>query len=470
MPIENGKYLIATGGIQAPTIRYHKGKFYIITTNTSREDPTAPIRDNFIISTSDIWSGQWSDPVHFDFYGIDTSFFIDDDERCFIQGSWMMDREEQPKSTIYQVELDLETGKALSDTRLIWEGHFQYDTEGPHIYKRGEWYYLLAAEGGTFEHHKLSMARSRNVWGPYESYEHNPILTAEGTKEYIQGVGHGELFQDGDGDWWIVALGFRSHNGVWPLGRETFLSKVDWPEGGWPKIEQPRGSFESKKLPSPKNLPGTDKVSDIVYLRGRNDDNYQLLQGPDQDVARLRPSQITLDDVYGLPTFLGRRQPNISATGQVALDIRQPSAHGRPVLAGLTLHLDPLRYAYLAFDFTASQLRFKAINVAQDFTRDHTFELNLRKDLVHLKVEASAERYAFFYSLQSTGAERLDKKGERAWKAAGIVSTAELSDRHFTGPLFGIFAQSTAAGCSDFVTFRGFQVQEIDSSCNPETV
>ena len=231
IPIPGGN-MIAVGGLYAPTIRYHRGKFYIICTNVFDGQ-----FDNFYITCNDIGANEWSDPIHFEFHGIDPSLFFDDDGRSYVQGSHVFDYSKQPSCVIRQFEIDIETGKPLTEQRDIWGGHSKIVPEGPHIYKRGTWYYLLIAEGGTFEHHMLSIARSRNVWGPFESYEKNPILTADGTNSEIQNVGHGELFQDEQGLWWAVALGVRNYDGIYPMGRETFLTPVDWPSGGWPTIQ-----------------------------------------------------------------------------------------------------------------------------------------------------------------------------------------------------------------------------------------
>lgn len=102
----------------------------------------------------------------------------------------------------------------------------EYDSEGLHIYRKDGWYYLLIAEGGTFEHHMLCIARSKSIWDPSESYERNPILTLDGSTKYIQNTGRGELFQDSDGAWWAVVLGVRDEQGSSPMGRETFLTPV----------------------------------------------------------------------------------------------------------------------------------------------------------------------------------------------------------------------------------------------------
>ena len=194
-----GRTLIACQGLLAPSIRHHKGAFFVICTNTSSDGGNLTY-ENFYVTTTDIWSNEWSDPIHFDFCGIDPSLFFDDDGRTYIQGSYRAGPVWDPQCTVGQFEIDITTGKALSSIEHIWDGALgKQDVEGPHIYKKDGYYYLLTAEDGTFEHHAITMARSDNIWGPFQSSPSNPILCAYGTSETIQHTGHGDLFQSPDG-------------------------------------------------------------------------------------------------------------------------------------------------------------------------------------------------------------------------------------------------------------------------------
>jgi beta-xylosidase len=186
-PIGAGKVLVATVGLLAPTIRFHKGTFFVICTNASHTpDRKGLITKNFYVTTKDIWSGDWSDPIFFDFKGIDTSLFFDDDDRAYIQGSWREGLLTETICTIRQFEVDIGTGKALSETKELWKGFSgKNDAEGPHIYKKDGYYFLVTAECGTFEHHAISVARSMDIWGPYESYAENPILTGQQSLPYL---------------------------------------------------------------------------------------------------------------------------------------------------------------------------------------------------------------------------------------------------------------------------------------------
>ncbi|KAH7147143.1 glycosyl hydrolase [Dactylonectria estremocensis] len=223
--------MIASGGLFVPTIHHHARAFYI---------------------------------------GIYPSPFFDVDGKTNVQASWQLDRMKQPGCTIKKFEIDIKTNNALSDVKEIWGGYAEYDTEGPHIYKCGEYYYLLVAVGGTFEGYLLSIGRFRNIWGPYESYEGNPIMTSDGKPgEYVQNTDHGELLEDNGGRWWPLVLGVRYDEGHFPLGRESFLTPFQWPEDGWP----------------PSKVPNIEDV----YIRAPKLDAYSF-----QDATQVETSPYTL--------------------------------------------------------------------------------------------------------------------------------------------------------------------------------
>ncbi|RKK08167.1 hypothetical protein BFJ68_g17184 [Fusarium oxysporum] len=164
-----------------------------------------------------------------DFDAIDTSLFWDDDDRVY-----MIDTAGPPPNTsIRQFEIDVETGKKLSEEKLLWEGITKVYPEGPHMYKKDGWYYLLIAEGGCFADHHTIMARSRVIWGPYEANPLNPVLAKTNPDGYTS---HGDLFQDPTGQWYFVCLGVRKKNGRFVMGRESVLTIAAWPQGEYPVI------------------------------------------------------------------------------------------------------------------------------------------------------------------------------------------------------------------------------------------
>ena len=447
-PLDTGNVMIASAGLWAPTIRHHRGKFYIICTNCTRGGE-AFLTQNFYISTADIYSDQWSDPILFDFEGIDPSLFFDDDGSAFVQASWELTRSQQPSCTIKQFEIDIATGRALSEIKEIWGGHARYDTEGPHIYKKDGYYYLIVAEGGTFEHHMLSVGRSRNIWGPYESYEDNPILTSDGTSEYIQNAGHGELFQDDEGLWWAAVLAIRNGpGGRCPIGRETFLTPVTWPTGGWPKIEQPRMSFERRHVRRRSEWAVCHRNAriDDVHIRDAPLGNFSF---PSDGVIELTASTNDLDACLGPITFMGKRQRDIGCS--VSVSVVSPMAatnDGCDLIAGLCVYKDDHRHAGIYYNLCTSLIYTKFLDKSKGDPVVTTAHSQLRATRVFLRIVASEMAYEFQYRTRSND----------SWSILSILDTINLTGRDFTGTILGISAYSSKVSAGAVIRFEGFEV------------
>ncbi|KAL2830721.1 glycosyl hydrolase [Aspergillus pseudoustus] len=441
MALDTGQHMVASGGLFAATIRYHKGKFYVICTNAAMPSEDMGGTDNFIVSTTDIYGGKWSDPVYIPYNGIDPDLFFDDDGKVWFQACYQMNREVQPSCNIRQFQIDLETGKPLTELEVIWGGYAKYDTEGPHIHKVGDWYYLLAAEGGTFEHHMLSIARSKNVQGPYETAEQNPIVTADGKPEYIQNVGHGDLVQDPNGNWWAVMLAVRDEKTCQPLGRETFLSPVDWHEGGWPLVRQPKMEFTGPAVGdgSEWNPDLPPRVAD-VYIGEPDAWRYKLpvtTQGP----FSLTPSMERMADPRGPTTFIGRRQTDLAARGATAIDLRasKTTLAGGAIKAGLAVYKDYYRHAYLSLNFNTREIILRTIDLSRKVNRvaKKKYQVPEGIDAVALQIISNADKYTF--SVRPGAA--LD--GDAEWIEIGTCETKELAAREMTGPILGTFANTT---------------------------
>ncbi|KAM0441271.1 hypothetical protein ACHAPT_000580 [Fusarium lateritium] len=463
MPLDTGYFMFATGGLFAPTIRHHQGKFYIICTNFPAFKP--PIKpQNFIISCTDIWSGNWSDPVYIPFYGIDPSLFFEDDDRVYFQGCYTIDRTTQPSCTIKQFEIDVETGKQLSEEREIWGGHAKYDTEGPHIYKIGKWYYLLVAEGGTFEHHMLCISRSESIWGPYDDFKGNPIMTADGTGEYIQNLGHGELFQDGHGQWWVSGLGVRNENEgqplgkdnfVAPLGRESFLAPVEWPEDGWPKITQPTMKFQARPVKSLEGLPELVSPRNVgnLYIRTPDLSKYHVPKD-DASPLTLYPSLATLSTATGTSTFLGRRQLSLNSFSTATLDI---SNLEEGVEAGLALYKDHMRHVPISYSSAARKVTCRAVSL--DIDNELLGEISIEAGASHVqfRIVASPKAWTFF----ARTILKLETGGEQQWTEVGTLEAWKFVAREMTGPIFGVFAHTLSEPAESVaVVFNKFTVDD----------
>lgn len=239
-------------GIWAPTIRYHNGLFYIITTANK-------CGGNFFIIATDP-KGPWSNPVWLkNAEGIDPSLFWNEDGKCFYTGNtWEFKKEWASQCAVWMQEIDLTKGEFIGERKILTYGHANNATfaEGPHIYKVDGKYLLLMAEGGSSYHHAVTAHHSKSIFGPYISDPVNPVLTHRqlGKNYPIQNIGHADLVQTQNGEWYAVALGIRQIEGLNPLARETFLCKVDF-ENGTPIFNSGQGKVLSEM--GRPNLPWT---------------------------------------------------------------------------------------------------------------------------------------------------------------------------------------------------------------------
>ncbi|WP_155056753.1 glycoside hydrolase family 43 protein [Streptomyces blattellae] len=309
----------ASDGVYAPTLRYHDGRFYMITTNVSAGG-------NFLV-TSDRPGGPWSDPVWVDVPGIDPDLAWDEDGNCWCA-----------VAGVAVARIDTESGKVLEGPFRVWSGTGLRDPEAPHLYRVGEWWYLMLAEGGTADAHSVSVARARSPRGPFEPAPANPLLSHRGTGLPIQCTGHADLVQAPDGTWWMLLLGTRPR-GHFPafhvLGRETFLTPVEWAHG-WPRVGPVRESHPAPSSLSPLQPEPTRDDFDTADLaphwispRRRPQGSWSLGE---------RPGWLTLNatgDSLDRPghTFVGRRQQHHDCRAAARLDART----GR---AGLSVRMD----------------------------------------------------------------------------------------------------------------------------------
>ncbi|KAL6243907.1 hypothetical protein RBB50_009341 [Rhinocladiella similis] len=439
-PQKIGEDLLAAGGLHAPTIRYHSGTFYIVCTNVTHPEGQNPEMsfENFIITTKDIWADHWSDPIYFELYGFDPSLFFDDDGKAYMIGT----QEPGPSLNIIQYQVDVNTGKKLSEKKVIFTGVSEYFPEGPHMYKKDGRYYLLIAEGGTHENHSVNIARSHSIWGPFESCEHNPILTARGTDEYIQHVGHADLVQDAQGEWWAVCLGVRKRdNGRYVLGRETFLTKCTWPQDGWPslgvvRLALPQGTEAPKsqtQLP-----PARSEAAEFLMIRGFDPDGVHV----SKDRIILTPKPGDFSDVVSQIAFAGKRQRSLNGSASLTLRVEAEQAG---LKAGLGYYKDEFRHARFYYDFGKSTIGMEVVNTMTS-TRRQIVQPVERTASIDLRLQYTEMLYTFSFRVH----------GALGWTTLGSFDTADVTAYDFIGPVIGPFAQGT--GVHTPVEFINYEV------------
>ncbi len=312
----------SSGGIYAPTLRYRDGRFHLIVTNVSGGG-------NLLVTATDP-AGAWSEPTMLPGVpGIDPDLAWDEEGTCWCT-----------VAGIGQVRLDPESGKTEGEAQRIWSGTPGAKApEAPHLYRIGDWWYLMIAEGGTERGHGVSIARGPAPDGPFEACPANPILSHRSTDHPVQNTGHADLVQGPDGSWWMVLLGARPGGGTpgWHgLGRETFLAPVSWVDG-WPVVGEL--STQLPDLPWPLHPfpaePTRDDFDDLelhprwVSLRRRPAELCTTAERAGW--LTLRESGGSLDDLN--VTFVGRRQQHFSCEARALID----PAEGR---GGLAVRLD----------------------------------------------------------------------------------------------------------------------------------
>ena len=284
-----------SGGIFAPTLRHHDGRFWMITTNVADD------QGQVLVSADDA-AGPWSEAIRIpSIEGIDPDIAWGDDGTCYVTYA--------SRHGIQQVEIDTSTGEVLSQPRSLWSGIGDKFPGGPHIFKRGEYWYLLIAEGGTERGHAVTIARGSAPTGPFEGNPANPILTRRGKASPVQSTGHSDIVQLRTDEWAIVYLAVRPRGSSpeWHvLGRETFASEIEWIEG-WPVVGRPIepeeiASYET--LTTGEALPGT-WIGEETF--------------PDQIVNVTRDGWEFSPARQDTETFIGRRQDRLYATARAAV-------------------------------------------------------------------------------------------------------------------------------------------------------
>ena len=447
-------------GIYAPTIRYHKGRFYMVTT-------VFPSRRHFYVWT-DNPAGEWSEPIVIDFAigSCDPTLFWDDDgEDQSSDGENQSSSDEDQSSgkcyflwkegDIKICEIDVETGKQLGEIHHLGTGLGGRYPEGPHIYKKDGYYYLLLAEGGTEHGHHVNILRSRSLFGPYEPNPANPILSHFNMKMQnspIQGLGHADLVQAPDDSWWMICLGYRTSGYLQHvMGRETMLAPVEWERGGWPVVngdgtlqidmqcptlplvQMPQDPVREEFNYTKRHVPADSYHSlglPMGWMSLCNPDYNKYSLTERKGFLRLRPNAIDLSETAS-PTFVARRQTELNFTATALFDL---SYLTEGMQAGITAYAAPLNHYDVVVERLNGKLLVKS-NIRLGQTSHCEKEVPLSGDKAYLRITSDKD----FYYLQasSDGAQFV----ELAKMEFRFLSTETIGG--FTGVMLGLFAQNS---------------------------
>lgn len=450
LPLEGAR---CSGGLYAPTLRYHDGTFYLICTNVSH-------RGNFVVTTRDI-RGPWSEPHYIeDAEGIDPSLLFDEDGRCWYCGNGA------PETPLYEghrniwlQEFDPVEFRLIGDKHILVDGGVDITKnpiwiEGPHIYRIGDWYYLFAAEGGTEVNHCEVVFRSRSVTGPYEPGPTYPFLTNRHLPadrlNPITCTGHADLVQTQTGEWWMVLLACRPNTaGQTHLGRETFLVPVTW-EDEWPVVA---GGILEAEYAAPDIFTGpiSDAASAIETLGWRE---RTFLRNPDSENPFWRVAvevggyslthlPATLSELAS-PAFMGTRQRHHRFSASVAL---VSHATNKVEQAGLAYLYS--NEAYFTLTVRPAANGALLVEVERNHRGDRTTLASERiaeATMVRLGLAVDFDKVSF--TLNGHGI------GEPHYDASFMNSTVSGG---FVGCFVGIYATSQGEPSTATTTFSGFK-------------
>ncbi|WP_395623747.1 glycoside hydrolase family 43 protein [Sphingomonas daechungensis] len=445
------KTLGLSRGVFAPAISWHDGIFYIVNT-------CVDCGGNFVITAKNP-AGPWSQPTWLPEIegGIDPSLFFDEDG-----SAWLVNNLPPPGKPLYDghraiwvQRFDIKTLKLTGPRTLLVNGGVRPEEkpiwiEGPHIFRKDGWYYLIAAEGGTAEGHSQVVLRSRSVTGPYEPSPGNPILTQRDLPRDrpnpITSAGHADFVQTGRGEWWATFLATRPYAGdFYNTGRETFLMPVHWKDG-WPTITEAGEAIPW--VAARPNLPGGNKppvplngsfVFRETFAGSKLPLHWMMMRNPreswwkiERGALELRARPVALGD-NGNPSFLARRQQHLNATATT--EIRFDPSKG--VEAGIVaLQSDDFWY-FLAMgeDKGRPVIRLKRRAGPSDPATGAIIQQAAlsRKGSVQLRIDARGGKYDFSWSNDGNRWNLLAKDVDGT-----VLSTKRAGG--FVGTIFGVHA------------------------------
>lgn len=454
----------SNGGIHAPTIRYNKGVYYIISTNVyfDAEKKKADMV-NFIITANNP-AGPWSDPIHVEGApGIDPDLFFDDNGRVWYVGNQAPENPSfDGEGEIWLQELDLNEYSLIGERHLLWRGACGgVWAEGPHMYKKDGKYYLIIAEGGTSFNHAVMVAMSENIEGPYISNPRNPILTSRHLSydNWVNSTGHGDIIELDDGRYYMVLLGIRNEiNRGSNMGRETFIAPLSWER-------EPFEWKENKDLwPVVSPISGKiEKVNKVIFKNSVQENSNNFRDDFNEKNLNLKWNfrRIPLEDIYSLSKRAGYlrmycNQNIIKERSRAALmGFKQNETDFEYFInmnfnpekdkaeAGVSIFQKDDNY----INFTVFKNEEKIFIKMYAFQNDKIISISEQeiadyKGKIKLKISSEEDEYKFFYSTRGFRYRLFSKIKNDIVKSEG-----------YTGAHIGLYATSNGDKSNDYADF-----------------
>ncbi|KAB5539224.1 beta-xylosidase [Coniochaeta sp. 2T2.1] len=440
-------------GVWAPCLTHDGSKFYLVYTDVKRKDGSFKDAHNYIV-TAPAMEGPWSDPYYVNSSGFDPSLFHDDDgKKWFANMLWDHRRRPRAFAGIALQQWDEKEGKLVGERRNIYKGTDLALIEAPHLYKRNGWYYLLVAEGGTGYEHACTFARSRSIWGPYETHPEQYILTSKDAPHAaLQRAGHGDIVDTLDGKTYLVHLTGRptTQKRRSVLGRETGIQEAYWGDDDWLYVKNGPVPSLHVELPAARDDAEYWAEKRYTFEKGLHKD-FQWLRTPETERIFSTESGKGLELIgresigsWFEQSLVARRQTHFSYDAETVVDFAPTDERQ---FAGLTAYYSRFNFFYLTVTADAEGKREVAIlsseaswpesNLAMPFAEPVQIPNEGR---VRLALTIRGPKLQFYWGLD----------GEELKKIGGVYDASIVSDEcgghqahgSFTGAFVGM-------ACSD---------------------
>jgi xylan 1,4-beta-xylosidase len=474
-------------GVWAPCLSHADGLFWLIYTDVKRFGRASvagasgsSMRDfhNYLVTSPRI-DGDWSDPVYLNSSGFDPSLFHDDDGRKYLLNMLWDHRPGKNRfAGIVLQEYSVDQRKLIGERLNIFEGTALGFTEAPHLYKRNGWYYLLTAEGGTNWNHAVTMARSRNLTGPYVLHPDTYIMSARHRPDaQLQRAGHASLVETQNGETYMVYLCGRPlrNRGRCTLGRETAVQKMVWGEDDWlrtldsqgvPTLETPAPSLPPQPFPptpTREDFNGPQLPIDFQWLRTPwPEEIFSLTARP--GFLRLFGRE-TLGSLFR-QSLVARRQQSHCFTAMTVVEF-EPEHFQH--MAGLICYYNSTKfhYFYISHDESLGK-HLRVMSCIPDSLQADAFTPPIVVSAgkpIHLRVEVDYDRLQFAYRVEGV---------DNDWRwLLQQFDASTLSDEaappgtaNFTGAFVGVACQDMS-GTSKHADFDFFEYRERQFYVNP---
>lgn len=458
------KKLPSAKGIWAPCLTYceEEDLFYVVYGIMNSMNARYFDIDNYLITAKDI-RGPFSEPVYLHSSGFDASILHDDNGRKWIVSlEWETRQGYEKPGAICMVEYSKEEKRIIGYPKRIWTGGTDRGCiEAPHLTKKGDYYYIMCAEGGTGYAHSVTMGRARNVWGPYEKDPMNPILTSVpgefneradwdhlkpryfNPDSPLQKSGHGSYVETEQGEVYLVHLCARPFVPELrcTLGRETAIQKMEWTKDGWLRMEgggnlakvyvEESSRKECPVLPLPQfDDFDSDKLGNFYYAPRIMPHTFADVKArPGYVRIRGQESRTSLNRV----SILARKLTSVYAVVTTRMEFK-PEVHQHS--AGLILYYDNMNYINLR-KYYSETLGQSALSVIHLENGEKTEFLNSRipvtDEPVYLRLNIEGRQSYFEWSYDGKKYARIGK----------VFDTTKFSDEYcrygeFTGTFVGI--------------------------------